>query len=275
MSPMVVAALIDVMTPQELINNVASLQKRGAMDNPDIKKLVEDKLEAARKDRRVSAYKARVAAEAAGATGELAAALEEVTDAQIKSKGRITRPTALMIDKSGSMNVAIEVGKQLGAMISAVCASELYAYAFDTVAYPVTAPGTSLTDWEAALKAIQAGGGTSCGVAIERMQKKTQRVEQIVMVTDEGENTPPRFADAYRSYAEALGVRPSVIFVKVGNASTLLETACYELGVAPQVFEFKGDYYSLPNVIPLLAYPSLSEMVMEILDYPLPKRQAA
>ncbi len=275
MSPMVVAALIEVMTPQELINNVASLQKRGAMDNPEIKKLVEGKLEVAKTDKRVSAYKAKVAAEAVGATGELAKALDEVTETQVKARGQIRRPTALLIDKSGSMNVAIEVGRQLGALISAICTSDLYAYAFDTVAYPVTAKGNSLADWEKALSGIKAGGGTSCGVALDWMRKKGQRVEQIVMVTDEGENNAPLFADAYKAYAEELQSSPAVIFVKVGQTSNLLEKACAQLGVAPQLFEFRGDYYALPNVIPLLTYPSLGEMVMEILAYPLPERQLA
>ena len=115
------------MTPQEVINNIASLKRRGAFDNLDIKALIDKKLKAAKKDKRVSAYKAKVAVEAAGATGELADTLDEVTEAQVKAAGTITRPTALLIDKSGSMNVAIEVGRQLGAMISAICEAELFA----------------------------------------------------------------------------------------------------------------------------------------------------
>jgi hypothetical protein len=120
-SPTVLAALIDVMTPQEVINNLASLKKRGAMDNPDIKGLIEAKLEAAKTDKRVSAYKAKVAAEAADAAGDLARALDDITETQIRATGSISRPTALLIDKSGSMEIAIEVGRQLGAMISAIC----------------------------------------------------------------------------------------------------------------------------------------------------------
>lgn len=275
MTPVVLAALIDAMTPQEAINNVAALKARGALDNPDLKALLDAKLAAAKSDKRVSAYKAKVAAEAAGATGELADALDAVTDAQVKATGKITRPTALHIDKSGSMNVAIEVGRQLGALISAVCTSELYAYAFDTAAYPVETQGTALADWERALAGIHAGGGTSCGVALDWMRRKGQRVEQIVMVTDEGENTAPRFQDAYNAYAEELHVRPAVILVKVGRASTQIEQACAALGVAPNVVEFRGDYYALPNLIPMLSYPSLGELVMEVLDYPLPKRSGA
>jgi uncharacterized protein with von Willebrand factor type A (vWA) domain len=261
------------MTPQEVINNVGSLKRRGAFDNPDVKALIDEKLEAAKKDKRVSAYKAKVAAEAAGATGDLADSLDEITESQVKAAGAITRPTALLIDKSGSMDVAIEVGRQLGAMISAICQADLFSYAFDTVAYPISARGSSLADWEKALAGINAGGGTSCGVAIEWLRRKKRRVEQIVMVTDEGENTAPRFQDAYEAYARDLGIRPSVILVRVGHASNLLQHACANLGIAPNVFTFRGDYYALPNVIPFLTYPSLTEMVMEVLNYPLPERQ--
>jgi hypothetical protein len=107
------------------------------------------------------------------------------------------------------------------------------------------------------------------------MCRKKQRVEQIVMVTDEEENNPPRFQDAYREYAEAMNVHPALILVKIGRVTNLVEQACYQLGVAANVLEFRGDYYALPNLIPLLTYPSLSEMVTEILDYPLPKRKGS
>ena len=170
MSPMVLAALIDAMTPQEVINNVASLKARGAFDNADIKKLIEAKIEAAKTDKRVSAYKAKVAIEAANLSGDIAEQLDDVTQAQVKSKGAIKRPTALLIDKSASMDVAIEVGQRIGAMISAICESDLYVYAFDNAPYPVVVQGNSLSDWESALKGIKANGCTSCGVAIEWMR---------------------------------------------------------------------------------------------------------
>ena len=38
------------------------------------------------------------------------------------------------------------------------------------------------------------------------------------------------------------------------------------------VIEFRGDYYALPNVIPLLAMPSQADLLMDILSYPLPSR---
>jgi hypothetical protein len=275
MSPTVLAALIDAMTPQEVINNVGALKRRGAFDNADVKALIEAKLEAAKGDKRVSAYKAKVAVAAAEVADDVAEKLDAVTEAQVKAKGQINRPTALLIDKSGSMSQAIEVGRQLGAMISAICTGDLFAYAFDTVAYPIEVTGTGLADWERALKGINANGGTSCGVALDWMRKKGQRVEQVIMVTDEGENTAPRFRDAYEEYAAKVGVRPDVFFVKVGSTSALLERDCNALGVAPTAFVFSGDYYALTNMIPLLTRPSLQDLLMEILEYPLPERKMA
>lgn len=272
-TPTVLVALIESMTPQELINNIGSLKRHGAFNNPDVKKLIDDKLEQAKTAKQVSAYKAKVAAEAAGATGELAEKLDKVTEEQVKATGKITRPTALLIDTSGSMDMAIEVGRQLGAMVSAICEAELFTYTFDTVAYPIQSEGTSLADWEKAMLGINAGGSTSCGVALEWMRRQEQRVEQIVMITDEGENQAPRFKDAYKAYAEELNVRPDVIFIKIGRAVNILEKDCVQLGIAPNAFEFRGDYYALPNVIPLLTRPSMTELVMEVLSYPLPQRK--
>jgi hypothetical protein len=275
MTPEVVHALIDSMTPQELINNLGALKRRGALDNADLKSALDAKLAAARTDGRVSAYKAQVAAEAAGATGALAQALDAVTEARVKARGTIKRPTALLLDKSGSMHEALEIGRQLGAMISAVCTADLFTYAFDSAAHRVEPAGPTLADWEKALVKVHAGGSTSCGVALEALRRQRQRVEQIVLVTDEGENQEPRFKNAYADYARELLVRPEVVIVKLGEATDTVERSCKELGLAAQVFSFRGDYYALPNVLPLLMQPSQMELLMEILDYPLPRRKAS
>src|SRR5262249_49102728 len=238
-----------VMSPQELINNLGALKRRGALDHARARALIDRKLEDARQGKRVSAYKAQVAAEAAGATGELAAALDAVTDAQVKAKGRITRPTALLLDKSGSMHVALEVGRQLGALISAVCEADLFAYAFDGTAHAIEPRGPALADWERAMAGIYAGGSTSCGAALDGMRCEGQKVEQLVLVTDEAENAAPRFREAYEAYARKLKVRPLVTLVRIGQAADLIQRACKELNVPIQVIEFQGDYYALPNVI--------------------------
>jgi hypothetical protein len=276
MTPTVLLALIERMSPQELINNLASLQRRGALDNPDLKGLIEGKLEEAKSGERVSAFKAEEAVKAApGLSADVRRQLEGVADAQVKAKGRIRRPTALLIDKSGSMHQAIELGKRIGAMISAICERELFVYAFDTVAYPVERAGDDLAAWERALQGITAGGGTSCGAAVEYLRRKRQYVEQFILVTDEEENTPPLFVDSLRKYCQELKADPTVCFVRTPNGRNHLEERCRQTGISADAFRFTGDYYALPNLVPLLTRPSRLELLMEIMDYPLPVRKPA
>jgi len=281
MTPTVLMALIERMSPQELINNVGSLKKRGAFDNPDLKALIELKLEEARTAKgpgadRVSAFKAGKAVDAAGVglSDDVRQKLEQVADARVKAKGRIQRPTALLVDKSGSMQVAIELGKRIGAMISAVCSKELYVYAFDTMAYPIERAGDDLASWERALAGIAAGGGTACGVAVEYMRLKKQYVEQIILVTDEGENQGPHFAETLLKYRQEMKADPGVCIVRTPGAMQVLEGRCKAAGIAVDVFQFDGDYYSLPNLVPLLSKPSRLELLMEIMEYPLPVRKS-
>jgi hypothetical protein len=275
MTPTVLSALIEQMSPQELINNLGALRRRGALDVPEIKAQVEAKLAFAKTAARVSALKTGEAIEAAGISADLRKQLEEVADTQIKARGRISRPTALLVDKSSSMNEAIELGKRIGSMISAVCESELFVYAFDTMAHEITSAGKALADWERAFAGITAGGSTSCGVALKNLERKKRPVEQIVIITDEEQNTPPTFTGALEEYSKALGARPTVVIVRTPRGSDFVEKSCRAAGVPVDVFQFNGDYYSLPNLVPMLARPSRMELLMEIMDYPLPARKAA
>jgi hypothetical protein len=275
MTPTVLVALIEQMSAQELINSLGALKRRGALDVPEIKSLVEAKLADAKTAKRVSALKAEKAIEAAGVSDEMQKALEEVADTQIKAKGRIARPTALLIDKSSSMEQAIKLGKQIGAMISAICESDLYTYAFDTMAYEITPQGDDLVSWERAMAGITAGGCTSCGVALKYLERKLQYVEQIIMISDEQQNTAPPFVPALREYREALKANPSVVIVRTPGGTDYVEKQCRQEGVQVDVFHFTGDYYSLPNLVPMLSRPSKMELLMEIMDYPLPERKSA
>lgn len=272
LTPTVLVALINAMSPQEVINSLNSLKQRGALEHPDVKALIDEKLRLAQSDARVSAFKARVAADVADLDPETAARLERVTDEQVKKRGKIGKPTALLIDKSGSMENAIEVGKRLSALISGIAEAGLAVYAFDTVPYPVQARGTELSDWERAFQHIKAGGGTSIGCALEVLRLKKLAVEQIILVTDEGENTAPYFSDVYEAYKRDLNVAPNVVIVKVGHASDYVERKLQAQQSPVDTFTFAGDYYALPNLIPLLTRPSRLELLIEILETPLPVR---
>ncbi|MEO0856667.1 MAG: hypothetical protein AAFY55_07410, partial [Bacteroidota bacterium] len=282
----VLRALVAQMSPQEVINHLKGLKARGAFDDDAVKALIEQKLADAKTDGRVSAYKAKVAAEAAGVSRETAEALADVTDAQVAALGSIRRPTALLVDTSASMTQAIEVGKRLAALISRVTEAALHVVAFDTVPYevvpragflrsvlgqgPVETP--SLDDWERAFADLRAGGSTSIGVGLELLRRRRERVEQVVIVTDEGENTAPYFVPTLQAYGQELGVTPEVVIVRVGRASDYLERQLKAAQVPVETVTFRGDYYALPNLVPILARPSRLDLLLEILALPLPQR---
>ncbi len=272
-TPSVLVSLINAMTPQEVINNLASLQSRGAMDNAELRKLIDKKLESAKGDKRVSALKTREAMKAASLDEEMTEKVASVGDAKIKTHGKIRRSTALLVDKSSSMQTAIEVGKQIASIFAPVCEADLFVYAFDTIAYPVKANGNELSHWEKAFKGIQAGGATSCGVGIESLRRNKQKVEQILMVTDQEENTPPFMLDALRKYEAEMGVLPDVLFVSVERFHSQLLSSLSAAGIMADNYAFTGDYYSLPGLISLVAGGTRLDLLNEIMGCELPSKK--
>lgn len=279
-TPALLVALINAMSPQEVINNMASLKRRGALGDKDVKELIDQKLGEAAGDKRVSTLKAKKAIEHGSFDEETERSLTEMVDKRVAAKVEIKRPTALLVDKSGSMSQCIEVAKQLSALISAVITAGFYVYAFDTAAFEVKVnvkqgERPAMSDWEQAFKFIKANGGTSIGVGLMKMIRDRVLVEQLIVVTDEGENTAPYFRTAYEEYVKEMKAAPAVIIVRVGGASHSFATGLQERGIEVMRYQFKdNEYYALPNVLNLLSAPSKSELVEVIMGYQIPRRPA-
>jgi hypothetical protein len=271
LTPSVLVALIDVMTPQETINHLASLKKRGAFDSPEVKALVEAKIKAAESDTRVSTLKATRALANVALDESTEALLTEVTDKRVAKIARIDRPTALFVDKSGSMTLAIEVAKEVAALVSAVC-KDFCVLTFDTEAFEVRAEGTERSAWERAFRMVRANGSTSIGAPLAKLARERHYLEQVVVITDMGENSSPMFHEAYAQYVRELGVGPQVTIVAVGGNDQRFLGGLREHGIPHTVWEFSGDIYSLPNLLPLLALPSRAELVEQVMAVPLPAR---
>lgn len=274
--------LIRSMTPQEVINNLGNLRARKCFQRKNVEELVLKKIQEAQKDRRVSTFKAQKALDQIKMDSmemerersiTIVEALQEVTEERLLDKGTIQRSTALLIDKSSSMSVAIEVGQRLGSMIAHLCTRGLLVYAFDTMPYPIQPPESDmLEDWRQAFRGLQPNGMTSIGAPIQWMRRQKQRVEQIIIVTDGEENTAPYFVDEFKKYQEELSMYPTVIVVKLRSERELLESRCQRAGIPIDIYKFSGDYYSLPNLIPILTRPSRLDLLMEIMETKLPKR---
>jgi hypothetical protein len=270
-TPSVLAALVSVMTPQETINHMASLKRRGAFDSPEVKALIEAKIQAAETDRRVSTLKATRALKSVALDEDTAALLTEVTDRRVAAIERIRRTTALLVDKSGSMTQAIEVAKEVAALVSAAC-DDFQVLAFDSAAFEIQATGRQRSAWEQAFAMVRADGATSMGAPLAKLARERRYVEQLVVISDMGDNTAPLFHDAYAEYARQMGVAPQVIVVGVGGLSRDVLRRWNTAGIPATLWEFTGDYYSLPNLLPLLSAPSRAELVEQVMAVALPAR---
>jgi len=268
----VLAALIEVMTPQQLLNSLAALRKRGALDNPSVKQLIEQKLELGRTESRVQDARALRAAEACGdaAIGEQ---LGRIATARLRQRGCIARSTALFVDKSGSMEVALTVGAHLAALTSTIARDPLRVYAFDSVARRVAAPDMlDLVSWQRQFGRLRADGCTAIGAPFVNLQREQAGVEQVVVITDGAENRAPMFVDALHAYEQWSGRRCAVVVVLVQSGPpgrSALERNLQQAGVEHAAYHFDGDLYSLPNLIPYLCQPRRAELCAEILDQPL------
>ena len=275
MSPSIMVALINSMTPQQLINNIASLEERGAMENEGTKKLIDDKLKRAETSKNVTALKSKQANKTGRIKSEaLSAQLDKIADTQIKRKGVINVPTAILIDRSGSMNVAIESGKHCAAMVSGASEADVYVVVFDSMPMEIISKEKTLTGWENAFRPVRPGGRTSIGCGVELLRNNKYYVEQIVVITDGGENADPMFSKVYERYSEELKVRPSVVMIKVPGDSDVFSENLKKAGIEFDEYSPDGDdYYGLPGLIPLLSRKSKLDLLMEIMATPLVTRR--
>lgn len=278
-TPSILVALINNMSPQELINNIASLEERGATDNPAVKKIIEEKLEKAKTAKKVSALKSKTAKKTGRIKSqETADMLDAVADEQVKKNATIQIPTLLLVDSSSSMEQAIECGKGVAALISGATVAGLYTATFSSMAREIAIPkDCTMTQAEKAFAGVKPHGYTSIGAGLELALHKKWYVEQIVIITDEEENSNPRFHDVYRKYEKVMGVSPAVVVIHItgswGSDRTLTNSLT-RAGIEFDTYMPQGtDYYAMPGLIPLLSRKSKLDLLFEIMDTELPTRK--
>jgi hypothetical protein len=121
-------------------------------------------------------------------------------------------------------------------------------YAFDTMAYPIERAGDDLASWERALMGI-----TRAADVVRRVDPD-DAAEEAVRRADHPRHRrgrkqrPALRADAAEVPGRAEG-RPGVCIVRTPGGTSGIETQCRSAACTVDVFQFAGDYYSLPNLI--------------------------
>jgi hypothetical protein len=73
-------------------------------------------------------------------------------------------------------------------------------------------------------------------------------------------------------------IEPNVVLVHVpGSDINVLVATSKREGIDMDVMEITGasDYYALPGILPMLTKPSKLDLLIEIMNFPLPVRKAS
>lgn len=265
--PDLVLAMIERMSPTELVTNTKMLEKLGVKTNPALRGAFDKAMEKAAKSKQ-NTLKTTQAVEAV--TDEaLKDKLRGLQKKQIAAAGGPEGNWLVLADKSGSMSSAIEVARHVAASLAQFVKGQVYLVFFDTAPMTVDVTGLSLDQVQKATRHICANGGTSIGCGLNRMLQEKIALDGIAIVSDGGENTAPLFADVYKKYAAFVDKDVPVYFYDV-YGDTAFTWALNRAGIEMQKFDLRGksDYYSIPNLVQTMRSNRYS-LVDEIMATPL------
>lgn len=249
--PDVLLALIERMSPTDLVTNMKWLETAGVKRVPALRAALEARLEeSAKRKPKSQSLKAARAAESVGDT-VLATKLHALQEKQLDASARIEGDWLVLGDKSGSMAQAIEIARQVSAILSRMVKGKVYLVFFDTdpVFYDVT--GKTLDAITALTRGVHASGGTSIGCGLKLLVERGLGVDGIAVVSDGGENQLPFFMTAYAAYQKRFSQDPSVYFYRTLGDLNVFTRRLAQAQIDVSEFDLTGpsDYSSLPNIV--------------------------
>lgn len=245
--PDVLMAIVDRMTPTDLVTSAKWLVKAGVKDHAVTRAAFEQALARAvkppRGKKKPAVLKAGRTAKVLRDVGEeqVAGKLEAVQEKQLEQRRTIEGNWLILGDKSGSMQTAIVVARRIAAILGRLVKGEVHLVFFDSVPrYVGDVSGKSLAAIELTTATITANGGTSIGCGVEWARDRKLPVDGIVVVSDGGERHPPYFTHSYQRYCQQLGRVPTVYFYEVGGQDPdVLSVNARNLGIDLQHFNLR------------------------------------
>lgn len=270
-SPAVAMALIEVMSPTEALNSRAWVERSGLLEFPEVKDVYLRKV--ANAQRSVASAEHRRSAQ--GTNAEVQAAIDNAKERAVQADAKIERDTVLLVDRSSSMREAIEIACQFGSRIAPLVTGQLGVAAFHEYGQLINIQGDrgSYQAWKHAFSTIRPIGRTSMEAGLGAALNGGFMPEQVVIVTDEGENVGD-YVQALQNYiprSEYDNVHTVVINVGASHESRFTEQI-RRVGLRVDRFVYSGDYYVLDQVVSLLGGPPAKTFVETILETPLPYR---
>lgn len=266
-------ALISAMSPTEALNSRKWIEASGLLEMKTVKRVYLAKVKRATKS--IASADHRVSAQ--GADEEVQAAIDSAKQTSIETGQRIESDLLMLVDKSGSMEVAIEVAIEFGARIAPLCDGELMVIAHDTEGRLINVPHEeedSLAAWEHAFRNIRASGGTAHQRGLQLAIEKDFYPQTIVLITDGGENEL-NFTQMVENYASAHQIEPHVVMLYTPStiSRNLLGPRLEASSIRYDEYQYDGDYYLFDQISAILGGPPAKSLVQKILDIGLPRRE--
>lgn len=276
-------AMINNMTPAEVIKNTKMLEKLGIKSVPALRAAYQEKLTAAAESRKGASLAASKAAEVLSEDEDnapLVAKLQAVAEKKLEMIS-VEGNWLVLADKSASMQTAIEKAREVAAVLAKVAKGSVYLAFFDTSVRGYEVTGKTLDEITKLTRLIKADGGTSCGAGIDWAQSNNYEVDGIVIISDGGENNHPYFAPAYEAYVKQLGRTLPVYYYRVSAAgwgvgssfnADAMTGNLKRSNIAVTTFDVDKsmDYYSMPNLVQTMRTNRYS-LTDEIMSFPLLK----
>ena len=266
----IILALIERMTGAELITNTNMLQKMGVFENPALKAAYDNSLTKMKKDKKAPSLKTTKAAEAVAKTDKkLSEKLHKAQEDKLDNSG-IEGDWLVLGDRSGSMQSAIELSRNVAALIARQVKGNIHLVFFNDSPVYFDVTGKTLEQIKNDTRRLTATGGTSIGCGLELIQEKSIVVNGIAVCTDGGDNRYPMFHESYKDYCDKVGINPTVYMFHVNGECDIMSDYCNRSNINVQKFEIGSsvDYYSLPNLIKTMRTNKYS-LVDEIMQVPL------
>ena len=269
----VVLALIDRMTPTELVTNTKALERLGVKAVPALRAAYEQGLQRVAEDEKIGLKAQRAAG--AQTDAKLKRKLVEAQDKQLE-KGTVEGDWLVLADKSSSMGEAIQVSQTVSSLLARLAGGKVHLIFFDTTPRHIDVTGKTydeilkLTCW------MEAGGMTSIGCGLQWALDKKLEVDGIAVISDAAENTLPYFAEVYTKYSSLIGKQVPVYLYHCGRDTgryadhqsfiKMMNHLRHDL----QTFSLLGgvDYNSLPNLVSTMRTQRYG-LVEEIMNVPL------
>ena len=269
-NPKIMRALIDNMSPAELLQSLNMLGRLKVLE-PNLQAII-DKIQKGIGDNRIQAMRVhniRKYLDPELVPPSIFDLLSKVTVQKIRKAGKLKGKTSIHIDGSGSMNVAIAIAREAATTLAMASESPPTIYIASITPSEIKPRIYNSQGLEDAFRLIRVDGGTPLGAGIAMMNRKGEDCDTIIMITDEGENTPPYFIPEYAK----MSYKPQIIILRIPTTEpTNLSNSLQQQKIPFETVVIdKVDQYSLDQIVRLVG-KSPFDTVMEIMSLDLPQK---